>query len=388
MYPLTAGLVVESRELRDEIRGALEPLPIRLLFELADIPEEMAAFLDRIQRMSPDVVLLDTTRLQTLGRLEAVITAIRATPGNPSVFALHSSAEPAAILTAMRAGASEFLYPPVADALAAGLERVSTQRQEMRDKKAHRAKVVGFVSAKGGCGATTIACHVAAALPAETNTKVLLADLDLQSGMVNFLLKTHSPYSVADAVNNLQRMDPSYWKGLLSNGIPNLEVITAPTAPAAKNISPAHLKQIVAFARTQYDWVVADLGRNVNATTLALLDVVDETYMVVTQELPALHQAKQMIQGLLEAGYSSSQLRLILNRTSRRFEVTLEELETMLGLPIFATIEDDASGFQEALGEGRLLEGSGGAGADFARLTRKIAGVTEPSKRKKFSLFG
>ncbi len=388
MYPLTAGLIVESKELRDEIHSALDPLPIRLLFELADVPTEMSAFLDRIQRMSPDVVLLDTTRLQNEGRLEAVIKAIRATSGRPVVFALHAVAEPGAILAAMRAGASEFLNPPVAEALAAGLDRASEQRQERREKKSHRAKVLGFVSAKGGCGATSIACHVAASLPAETNGKVLLADLDLQSGMVNFLLKTHSPYSIADAVNNLQRMDPSYWQGLLSNGIPNLEIITAPTAPAAKQISPAHLKQVVAFARTQYDWLVADLGRNVNTTTLALLDVVDETFLVITQDLPALHQAKQMIHGLLEAGYASAQLKLILNRTSGRFEVTLEELETMLGLPIFATIEDDPNGFQDALGEGRLLDGSRGAGQDLQRLTRKIAGVTEPPKRKKFSLFG
>ena len=386
MYPLTAGLVVESKELRDEIRSALEPLPIRVVFELADIPEEMPAFLDRIQRMSPDVVLLDITRVQ--GRLEAVIKAIRATSTNPAVFALHASAEPAIILAAMRAGASEFLHPPVSEASEAGLERVSDQRKERRDSKLHRGKVLGFVSAKGGCGATTIACHVAAALPAETNTKVLLADLDLQSGMVNFLLKTHSPYSVADAVNNLQKMDPSYWQGLLSNGIPNLQVITAPTVPAAKQISAAHLKQVMAFARTQYDWVVVDLGRNVNATTLALLDLVDETFLVVTQDLPALHQAKQVIHVLLEAGYSSSQLKLILNRASRRLEVTLEELEAMLGLPIFTTVEDDPNGFQEALGEGRLLEGSRGAGEDLQRLTRKIAGVAETSKRKKFSLFG
>jgi len=386
MYPLTAGLVVESRELRDEIRSALEPLPVRLVFELAEIPAEWPAFLERVQRMAPDVVLLDTTKLSD--RLDAVVKGIRATASKPAVFALHTSAEPGHILAALRAGVSEFLHPPVADALASALERLSEQRLENRETRSYRAKVIGFVSAKGGCGATTIACHVAADLPSHTNAKVLLADLDLQSGMVNFLLKTHSPYSIADAVNNLQKMDPSYWQGLLSNGIPNLEVITAPTAPAAKQISPAHLKQVVAFARSQYDWIIIDLGRNVNATTLALLDVVDETYLVVTHELPALHQAKQMIQSLVDAGYSASQLKLILNRTSRRFDVTLEELEMMLGLPIFATIEDDPAGMQEALGEGRLLEGGRGAGADFERLARKIAGVTETTKRKKFSLFG
>ena len=59
---------------------------------------------------------------------------------------------------------------------------------------------------------------------------MLLADLDVSAGMVAFLMKSVSPYSVADALNNVDRLDSSYWKALVSNGIPGLEVISAPTA--------------------------------------------------------------------------------------------------------------------------------------------------------------
>jgi len=209
----------------------------------------------------------------------------------------------------------------------------------------------------------------------------------LQSGMVGFLMKSSSPYSLADAVNNLQRMDQSYWRGLVSNGIPNLEIINAPTSPAGRQLPAGHVKQVVAFARTQYDWTVLDLGRNVSTATLSMLDMVDETYLVTTPEVPALHQAKQVVQVLLDAGYSRSHLRLLLNRTSKRIDVTFDELESMLGVPVFATVGNDFDALYEAFSEGRLVNDSSGPGADFARLAAKIAGVPE-TKKKRFSLFG
>jgi Flp pilus assembly CpaE family ATPase len=48
---------------------------------------------------------------------------------------------------------------------------------------------------------------------------VLLADLDLEAGIVRFLMRTKSPYSVMDALNSLQRLDQNYWNALISNGM-------------------------------------------------------------------------------------------------------------------------------------------------------------------------
>ena len=41
--------------------------------------------------------------------------------------------------------------------------------------------------------------------------------------MIGFLTKTKAIYSILDAVNNLHRLDISYWKALVSNGIPGVE---------------------------------------------------------------------------------------------------------------------------------------------------------------------
>ena len=384
MYPVAAGIIVETKEIWNELMPSLQDLSVRLLFELSEVPSDWSAFQERLDRVGPDVVFLDVTNLRE--PLEEVVRRIRSSSAQPAVFALHLTAEPQAILTALRAGVSEYLFPPLQGHLKAALERLSHSREKARENLKQGGKTVAFVSAKGGCGATTLACHVAVELPHQVNGRVLLADLDLQAGMIGFLVKTKSTYSVADAVNNLQRLDPSYWRALISNGIPNLEIIAAPATPASKQLSAPQLKQVVAFARTQYDWTVLDLGRNLNGSILSMLDLVDETYLVTSHEIPALHQAKQMTQFLLDGGYPRESLRLVLNRIPKRLDVTLEELERMLGIPIFATIANDYTALQEAYTEGRLVDGASHLGKSFSRLTGKIAG-TQP-KKKKFSLFG
>jgi pilus assembly protein CpaE len=385
MYPITAGLIVESKDLWGEVKEALAPLPIRLAFEASEVPQDWAPFVERLDRMQPDVILLEITKLRE--PLEDVVQRLRSTSSQPAVFALNDAAHPDDILKALRAGVSEYLYPPLAEPLVAALERLGQSKEKSGKSTLRGGKIIAFLSAKGGCGATTIACHVAAEMARQNTGKILLADLDLQAGMVGFLMKTASTYSLADAVNSLQRMDPSFWHGLISNGIPNLEIMNAPSSPAAKQLPAGHVKQVVAFARTLYDWTLLDLGRNVNPATLSILDMADETYLVTTPEVPALHQAKHVVQVLLDAGYSRSHLRLVLNRTTKRVDVTFDELETMLGVPVFATVANDFDALYEAFSEGRLVGDSSDVSTDFSRLAGKIAGLPE-AKKKRFSLFG
>ena len=113
MYPLTAGLIVESKELWEELKAALAPLPIRLAFEASEIPQDWGPFMERLDRMQPDVILLDVTKLRE--PLEEIVKRLRSSTAQPAVFALHDTAHPDAILTALRAGVSEYLFPPVAD---------------------------------------------------------------------------------------------------------------------------------------------------------------------------------------------------------------------------------------------------------------------------------
>ena len=386
MYPLTIGLAIENRELWDQAQACLAELPFRIIVEHQDVGD-VSNFLDRLERMRPDVVLVDISGWNE--PLEGLVSSIRAAIGDPMIIALNYSAEADAILASLRAGINEYLFPPLQETLKKALEKRSAERSRRRDGGAKGGgKSYAFLSAKGGCGATTLICHVAAELGRQ-NQKVLLTDLDMDVGMVAFITKTKSVYSILDAVNNLHRLDIHYWKALVSNGIPGVEIIASPLALASKQQpKDEQVRHVLAFARPHYDWTLVDLGRSLSRLAMAALEEIDETCLVTTLEVPALHQSKQIIQTLLDSGYGKNRVKLILNRAPKRLDITPGELEKMLGVPIFAMIPNDYPELYETYAEGRMLSRSSDLGKQIARMAAKLANLdVEPAPKKSFGLF-
>lgn len=390
MYPLTIGLAIENRDLWEQAQACLSELPFRIIVEHQDVGD-VSNFLDRLERMRPDVVLVDISGWNE--PLEGLVASIRGAIGDPMIIALNTTAEADAILSSLRAGINEYLYPPLQETLKKALEKRSAERSRRRDGGTKGGgKSFGFLSAKGGCGATTIVCHVAAELGRQ-NQKVLLTDLDLDAGMVGFITKTKSVYSILDAVNNLHRLDIHYWKALVSNGIPGVEIIASPLALASKQQpKDDQVRHVLAFARPHYDWTLVDLGRSLSRMAMAALDEIDEACLITTLEVPALHQSKQIIQTLIDSGYGKNRIKLILNRAPKRLDITPGELEKMLGIPIFAMVPNDYPELYETYAEGRMLNRNSDLGKHMAKLAMKMASL-EPEKgpsggKKRFALFG
>ena len=385
MYPLTIGLAIESRELWEQAQGCLANLPFRITVEHRDLGE-IPTFIDRLERMRPDVVLVDISNWNQ--PLEALVASIRMAAGDPMIIAVNVSADADTILTALRAGVNEYLYPPLQEPLKRSLEKRAMERGRKRDGAKGNGKAFGFFSAKGGCGATTLACHVAAEL-GRAQQKVLLADFDLDAGMVAFITKTKAVYSILDAVNNLHRLDISYWKALVSNGIPGVEIVSSPMALASKmQPKDEQIRHVLAFAKPHYDWTVVDLGRSLSRIGMAAMEEIDEACLVTTLEVPALHQSKQIIQTLLDSGYGKQRVRLILNRSPKRLDITVGELEKMLGVPIFSMVPNDYPELYETYAEGRILNRTSELGKHMTKLAQKLTGIEEEKPQKKrFGLF-
>ena len=388
MYPLTIGLAIENRDLRAQTQSCLADLPFRLIVEHQDIGD-LSSFLDRLERMRPDVVLVDISNWRE--PLEGLVASIRGAIGDPMIIALNTTAQADSILSALRAGVNEYLYPPLREPLRRALERRSTERSRRRDGATKSGgKAYGFFSSKGGCGATTLVTHVAAEL-GRHNQKVLLVDLDLDAGMVAFITKTKSVYSILDAVTNLHRLDIHYWKALVSNGIPGVEIVSSPLALASKQEpKDEQVRHVLAFARPHYDWTLVDLGRSLSHMAMAALEEIDEACLVTTLEVPALHQSKQIVQTLIDSGYGKNRIKLILNRAPKRLDISPDELERMLGVPIFHTILNDYPELYETYAEGRMLNRNSELGKQIARLAMKLGSLEDDKSKdkKRFGLFG
>jgi len=385
MYPLTIGLAIENREMWEQVQSCLAELPFRVTVEQQEVGD-LSAFLERLERMRPDVVLLDISRLRM--HLEEAVALLKGVTADAMIIALNTSADAEVILSSLRAGVQEYLIPPLRETLRKALDKRAADRSRRRDGNKAGGKSFGFLSAKGGCGATTLVCHVAMELGRQ-NQKVLLADLDLDAGLIGFLTKTKGTYSVLDAVSNLHRLDVSYRRALVSNGIPGVDIIGAPVSLASRQQPrDEQLRHVLAFVRPQYDWTLVDLGRSLSRVSMAALEEIDEACLVTTLEVPALHQAKLIVQTLLDSGYGKNRIRLLLNRAPKRLDITPDELEKMLGIPIFCTVANDYPELYETYAEGRLLSRTSGLGKQMIRLTAKLSGLEEEPVKRKFPFFG
>jgi pilus assembly protein CpaE len=383
------GVVIAAPQLLELVQEALRGLAVRVVMEQRDF-RNWPALIERLEFLHPEIVLLDITGLPL--PLEAAVRAVRAALPDSMLVALDVTAQPETILAAMRAGANEFLYPPLVDSLRKAVEGRAEAGPRPRENSRPPGKVLGFLAAKGGCGATTIACHLAAELgrlSAPRAQRSLLADLDLQSGIVGFLMKVKSPYSVLDAVQNLHRLDVSYWNALVSADWPGLEIIAAPSGYLPKDpISGESLGKVVRFVRAHYAWTVVDLGCTLNFATVALLDEIDDIFLVTTLEVPALHQAKQAVQTLIKAGIGS-RLRIVLNRTPQRPDITAQELERILGMPVDTMLPNDYYALNDAFCKGKLLPPGSNLSRQLSSFAMHLVGAPAVEKgKRRFGLFG
>lgn len=383
MYPLTIGMLIQDRRLAAEVESVLCDLPVRNVMDENEVGD-WTALLERVDALRPDVFILDVQKLPDAP--ENAVRRLRETHARPTVIVLDTEMDPQRILEFMRAGAGEYLCPPVAVGLQAALLKVSEELTRHQIRADDKSQVVGVFSAKGGCGGTTVCCHLAAELAQRTKEKVLLADWDLHGGLVGFLMRVQSDRSVLDLTRNLYRLDQSYWQGVVSNGLPGLSIIKAPEQPAGEPPTLDQLRQVLSFSRSLYPWTVLDLGSGVSPVISQMFDAIDQLFMVITPEITSLHRARRITRALLASGLEKGRLKVILNRAPGTPELTHEELEKMIGVPVFKSIPNDYPTLYDAYTERMLAPEKSRLRKEFGRLASKLAGIETTKKR--FSLFG
>jgi pilus assembly protein CpaE len=211
----------------------------------------------------------------------------------------------------------------------------------------------------------------------------------LDAGIIAFLMQAATRYSIMDALSNIYRLDHSLWKGLVWSGQPRLDVIPSPAGLSPSgDADVGHFRDVFRLMRSMYGWVIVDLGRTLSPVTLAVLDDLDELYLVSTPSITALYQAKQFIRRMIEVGYSRHKLRLILNRVPKRHDVKFEDVQRSLGIAVFAELSDRLE-LEEAYTAGKLLAPESELGKQFVELALKVTGVQAQEKSKSgWGLFG
>lgn len=378
----TAVVAVVDPQLRRSVTDVLGKTPAQLVDDSwvsGDIEELASA----IERLRPAVLFLGLPGLAIEG--STAVARLANLSNAPRIIAVSGNASPEVILRTMRAGAAEFLYPPF-EGFESVLRSVVSAPRTQQDAPA-TGKAIAFASVKGGCGATTLACHCAAWLKTSAKKEVLLADLDVSAGIAGTLMQAETRYTLDDALQNLHRMDLKLWRALVTSTPSGVDLVPAPAEPSTVVPISRKLPPMVRFWRTQYEFTIIDLGCGITPMMLDVMNSLDTLVLTATNEVPALRQARQMMQNLAARGFGANRVKLVINRMPKRAAIQLAELEQILGFPIHTVLPNDYRTLNEAYSHPRLVELNSVLGTEFGRFAAKIAGVSAAEKkpRKRFA---
>lgn len=220
----TVGIVATDPETIQCARSCASQRPFYAVFEQPTARRRQQV-LGCVEVYHPQVLLLELC--STGDELASLLAQVRLLVPDCQIIGIGKTAATEEMMAALRAGCNDYAWPPLEGSLRQALARAAAALSEGQPDARPGGTVLGFLSAKGGCGSTTIACHTAVELSRLLTEKVLLLDLDFSAGMVGFLTGVARRHSFLDAVTNTHRLDSSLWDALVTDR-GGLDVLPAP----------------------------------------------------------------------------------------------------------------------------------------------------------------
>ncbi|MEO8659515.1 MAG: hypothetical protein ABI693_13670 [Bryobacteraceae bacterium] len=377
---LRAVIICPEKELGDHLEDALyEAGRVVLLRRLDHYPdgEELARFL-RVH--APEVAFLSVESVQAA---QALAPAMEAQIPGLQVVAVSRVCEPQMLLDLMRSGIREFLAAPFEpSAVRLAIDRISEQLQKKPVAIDRTNLVFSFLPSKAGVGTSTIAANTAGAFAREPGNRTLLADFDLNSGIIRFLLKIDNQRCILDAAGLAAQMDDTVWPQVVTS-FQQMDVIHAGSMNPGYRFESSQIRQLLEFARRSYKAVCVDLSGNMEKYSIELMQESKRIFLVTTQEITALHLAREKL-AFLRTLDLEDRVTVVLNRYHKRGGLPQQQVEELLGLPVHLSIPNDYQGVLKALTLGKLIEPSSELGRKYTALAQTFTGaITKPTPAKR-----
>jgi len=333
----------------------------------------------------PDVVFVS---FESIDKAHEMVKFLEHEADGVQVVAIHQQCDAKLLRETMRAGVREFLSDPferqsVMEALA-HVKGLLEQKPVSLDST---DQIFSFLPSKAGVGTSTIALNVGAALARRAKTRVLLADFDLNSGMLRFMLKLQNEFSVVDAMEHSLNVDEDLWPQLVTS-LESLDVLHAGRINPSLRIEGTQVRALVGFLRRNYQVLCFDLSGNLEKYSVELMQESKRILLVCTPEIPSLHLAREKL-NFLKSQDLDSRVSVILNRCQKKTLLGREEVEQLLGMQVSQLFPNDYSGVNRALTAASWVSPDSELGQSFAAFAHGLLDKRPhvPVNKRKFLEF-
>lgn len=322
---------------------------------------------ERIALLGPVAVFIDFSAGQCADAIQLHQRLKRDWPALP-VLATGVSAEPAAMLAALRAGVDDFI-----DMAAPPPEAVSTLRTLLERRSTlqggTRGTTLALLGARAGLGVTTLATSLALTLNDQLTHApqrppgraarhgVALLDLGLPARDGLLYLDTQSGFSFVDGVRNLRRLDQTLLHTALAHHTSGVAVLPLPASlTQVREISHADSVALIKRLGDFFDFQIADLGG------FSTIDFVAQTvreaqrsWVVCDQSIGAIVSTASLLKELRSRNVETDKLALVVNKFDSHVGLSAKDIADRLELPLHHVLPARSAPLLAAASRGEML---------------------------------
>ncbi len=340
--------------------------------------------LDPLQGMRelPDVLVLDLS-----GNWKAELATLRARPVSErlAIIALGDEDDARMMREAMNAGVRDFLTHGCSGGeLLSSVHHLASESR--RADNTGNAHVTAVINAKGGSGASFIACNLAHLMTADLGQKTALVDLDLQFGTLPLYLDLSPKTTLLDALAAADELDSVALEGYMTRHHSGLHLMPSVSEPLGLpwEIPEASLNRVLNMATASYQQIVVDLPRQIDPLTSSVIERADAVLVVMQQSLTHIRDAKRLLQLISnELGVPREATRVIVNRYNEKHPIAVHDIRQALKHEELITVPNDFKRVSESVNTGRpLLESARGAAITrtLKRVAQRLSGTENVHK--------
>jgi pilus assembly protein CpaE len=253
---------------------------------------------------------------------------------NPPIYLYLHEISTEQLWKALRFGVKEcFTHPIRPEEFQEALDRLPKAVVPHMEATA-KTRVITLLGGKGGVGTTFLTVNLAYLLAQEGKNNVLAVDLDLRYGQMVYFLDAKPQYTISEVIENVEHLDDSYLRSLFFNWDKNLQLLPAPARlEEAEAVTSENFEKVLHFVKnlSTYSHVLVDAGHRLDEISIKALELADQVILVANQSVPALSNAKKLLENLELLGLGDLDLEIWLNSWEKHGDLSLEDVAKFLG---------------------------------------------------------
>jgi pilus assembly protein CpaE len=220
-----------------------------------------------------------------------------------------------------------------------------------------RGTVVAVYAPLPGSGGTTVASNLAGAFAAAHPKETALIEVARDFGDLALLLNVTPAHTARDACQRWESLDRlSLANSFEPHASGACVLVNGVEQFGNEFVSRDSVRRLAVLSRYVYGYTVFALESRLGVEELEVMSLSDRVVFVVRPDVVAVRRARWALDRYEQAGLPRDRVQLVVNRWGQPGQLTMQQIETTVGVKAVEQIPDDPSRLNQATNQGVMLQ--------------------------------